>query len=822
MIWLGRIDCSEALRRATKKRMPNTGLWLFREPSFRSWIQDSKIYPEFRILWVHGAPGAGKTVLSSTTIEHVQASEVALRTKVGNVAYFYGDSTVKSNGTAFNICISALSQLLTRLPDIPDTLLAGYRNAMCYGRYRVSEADDVFALFQEVVAALPSVSLIIDALDECSGISDINSWLSDAVKSLPSFRVIIFSRDTAAVRKELGQKPSIRMDAASTKQDVDKYLASAVCTLPCTRSDLKDRVFQTLSRKAEGMFLFTDLSIQTLRSAIDVDDMVNILHTIPDGINEMYGLILKRLSTESLTRRSLARRVFRLICASTRPMTWSEMRFALSWDPNREIFQKSKEPFKDIIFELCCPLIEYQIDTDAFRLVHSSVYEYLCGNPLRSSTTEEISQFFVEEGDAQHEFAAMTLSCMADDRVSLSVHLDTSCYPFAAYATTNWCYHLSRSPFREDIHAKYLEFVACPERRSTWILRWLLSEEWSFPLQQVVKLQKLAHQWINQGTNEEPSMLATLGDIQRALFRLDDIQLTHQPSNDSAEHRVISNFERLISIRDLAREYTMAGEIDSGVEMFELALGRVEGPEGSVTLRSCWLLNSLGILYDQQGKTHLAKETQIRALNFQEQSLPPNHLDTILTINELGRIARHLEQFGEAESLHRKALQALEKMFPEHDFHIGWTKNALGRSLLQQGRPDEAIRLHQQVLATETCRLGSDHPHTLWTLSDIARCYCAQEKMEDAINAQQEVMERRKDALGPENPDTLWATNSLALLYERSGCLAIAKSLHAKALEGQTKHLGEDHAHSRWSREALTRLNGIEGDSDGRRLVSSS
>ena len=771
------------------------------------------------MLWVHGTPGAGKTVLSSSTIEHIQAREVTLRAKDGNVAYFYGDRTNKWQGTAFNICISALSQLLARLPEIPDALLAGHRNAMCYGRYRISEADDVFHLFREVVAALSSVSLIIDALDECSGISDIVSWLSDAIQTLPSFRVIFFSRDTAAVRKELGQKPSIRMDAASTKQDIDTYLASAVCTLPCTETDLKNHVFQTLSRKAEGMFLFTELSIQTLRSAVDVDDLMNILHTIPNGINEMYGLILERLSSESFTRRSLATRVFRLICASARPMTWSEMRFALSWNASQGIFEKSKEPFKDTISELCCPLIEYQIEIDTFRLVHASVYEYLCENSLRSSATEDIAQFFVQESTAQHELATMTLACIADDKVSHSDCLDPSNYPLVAYATTNWCYHLSRSLFKADIHVRYLEFVACPERRSTWILRWLLSEEWSFPLQQVVRLQKLVQKWIHQGTNEQPSITDTLGDIQRALFRLDDIQLTQQLSNDTVEYRVISNFERLISVRDLAREYTMAGEIDDGVEMFELALRKAIGPERDVTIRSCWLLNSLGILYDQQGKTYLAKETQDRALALQEQSLPPNHLDTILTINELGRIARHLGQFGEAESLHRKALQALEQIFPESDFQVGWTKNALGRSLLKQGRPDEAIILHQQVLANETSRLGRDHPHTLWTLSDIARCYCAQDKIVDAINVQQEVMERGKDALGPENPDTLWAMNSLALMYERSGRLSIARSLHAKALQGQTKHLGADHAHTRWSLEALTRLDNIEGDWDDR-LVS--
>lgn len=731
------------------------------------------------------------------------------------VAYFYGDSMDISCRTAFNICVSALSQLLAQLTDIPQVVLDRYRTAVCHGRFKISERDEVFDIFMQVVAALPSCFLVIDALDECSGISDIISWLGDAVRSIPSLHILCLSRDTAAVRKQLRQQPTIRMDAALTKDDVNKYLALAVHTLPCTEPDLRDRVFNTLSRKADGMFLFVELSIQMLRCAINEDDMQSILDTIPNGVNEMYGFILQRLSTEPVTRRSLVQRVFRLVCASVQPMTWSEMRFALSWNADQQRFQKAKEPFKETIYELCCPLIEYQSETDSFRLIHFSLYEYLCETSLQSLSTQSIAQFFVQQNDAQSELALMTLACIAEERVSLSTHVDLGWCPLVAYATKNWCHHVSQSPFRQDLCAKYLEFVACPERRSTWILRWLSSEERSFPLQQIIKLKKLVQDWAAKGIEEQLSMVSILGDIHRALFRLDELQSTRKSCDDMTQARVISNYERLVCIRDLAREYTMAGQIDEGVNLFELALERAESLEGDITPRSCWLLNSLGILYDQQGKTHLAKATQGKALATQEKVLPPDDLDIVLTINELGRIARHLEHFEEAETLHRRALHILEGFCSESDLHITWTKSALGRSLLKQDRPKEAIDLHQQVLAIETSRLGRDHPHTLWTLSDIARCYRAQDKIEDAIATQQEVMERCRDTLGADHPDTLWATNSLGIFYEHSGSPAIARNLHAEALAMQTRRLGENHAHTQWSREVLSRLNDIEHNPSG-------
>lgn len=45
--------------------------------------------------------------------------------------------------------------------------------------------------------------------------------------------------------------------------------------------------------------------------------------------------------------------------------------------------------------------------------------------------------------------------------------------------------------------------------------------------------------------------------------------------------RVISNFENLIYVRDLAREYTRANEIVHGVDMFKSALKEAESLAGS-------------------------------------------------------------------------------------------------------------------------------------------------------------------------------------------------------------------------------------------------
>ena len=803
MSWLGQKDWSVSLRRASKKRLPDTGGWLFEEPLFRSWIEKPKSGPNYRMLWLYGPPGVGKTVLSATVIEYLQRQVCPTRAEDPMVAYYYGDSADRWHSVAFSICVSLLSQLVGRLPEIPHVVFERYRSARHHGRCKISEGDEVLDLLREVLTTLPPAFIIIDGLDECDEISDVVSWLQDALVSIPSLSLMCFSRDVAAVRKHLGQYPSVRMNVSLTK-DVDRYLILAISTLHFEEAELKKRVFETLSRKADGLFLFADLSVQTLRSSINMDDALRILATVPSQMKEMYDLILERLSMESHIRQSLARRVFRFLCVSARQITWPELRYALSWDAELQSFRKSTEPFKETILQLCCPLVEYQPETNTFQLIHLSFYEYLCRCPSPRLLAQDTAAFVVEESQAHYELAQITLACLTDHSAPTSDGFDLC--SLVSYAIKYWSHHLSQSQFDPQLYAKYLALVASPPRRSTWILQWLLLEDCSFPLQEVVKIHKCVQKWAVEGGAEPHPMKEILRDIQEALFRLDAIQSTTQTDGGMAGSRAISNFERLVCVRNLAREYTKAGELDTGVEMFELAREKAASPDGSNPLQSCWLLNTLGILYDQQGKTDLAEEVQREALGIQEKLLPPKHLDIVLTINEMGRIARHLEQYQRSENLHRQALEVLEQMFSEDDLHITWTKSALGRSLLRQDRPGEAMILHQQVLAIETSRLGRDHPHTLWTLSDVARCYCTQGKIEDAITAQEEVMDRSREALGADNPDTLWATNSLGILHELLGHSEKAEELHTRAFEGQMTVLGADHAHTQWSKSRLDNL----------------
>ena len=137
---------------------------------------------------------------------------------------------------------------------------------------------------------------------------------------------------------------------------------------------------------------------------------------------------------------------------------------------------------------------------------------------------------------------------------------------------------------------------------------------------------------LQKGYHAKLAIVDILSDVQRALFRLDQL------AQNRPGLRNIFNFERLVYVRDLAREFIPTGKLDDGARMLEDALQRTSAQDHCATLGSCWLLNSLGTLYNQENNASLAKETQQMALACQVQKLPSDHFDVVLTMNELGRI----------------------------------------------------------------------------------------------------------------------------------------------------------------------------------------
>ncbi|PQE22709.1 ankyrin repeat-containing domain protein [Rutstroemia sp. NJR-2017a BVV2] len=720
--WLCPSDYNATLRQACAKRAADTGDWLLTDTIFQRWLKSSE-NPSDPVLWCYGAPGCGKTVLSATAVQYLRSFGRETPT-----IYFQCSSTDKWRQSQDAINISLLAQLVDHSVNIPEPLLSAYTLAERYGRCRISASDRISELVMDVLRETPNLNIIIDGVDECEAeeIPEILQFFSTLARKLRSVRVLFFSRDILPIRKELDTGPSIHISTDSTKRDIDLYLRDAISTLPCSESHLKQYVYSVLSKRAAGMFLFAKLGIETLRASLNTQEMLASLDGLPAGLHNVYSQVVERLASEPPLRQDLARQVFRWVCRSTRPLTWPELRCALSWDRKRKVFDENIAPFKDSVLAVCCPLVEHRPDSDTFQLAHLSIYEYFHDQSNLSRLSSGAATFILKENKSHAELAEATLTYLGIGETAESINIDPKKYPLAKYATENWCFHLSLSPYKERLHRQYTRFVSSEGRRSTWITRSLLSEDIPFPIHRISKLQKLVRTWAKQSGT--PGQLDTedLIDIQKALFRLDEFQQSQQA-------------------------------------------------------------------------------IQRQALAVQLRFLPRDHLDIIITINELGRVCRHLQKYEEAESLHLRALRTLQALFPNTDQHVIWTQNALARCYRKRGQASLALDLHTQAYNSMISTLGAKHPHAIWTLSDMARCVRQMGRMEEALELRKVVLEQRVEVYGRRHPDTLWAMGSLGLVYEALGSMVEALRCHTEAYEGQVEIWGSEHPHAKWSLMALCR-----------------
>lgn len=293
-----------------------------------------------------------------------------------------------------------------------------------------------------------------------------------------------------------------------------------------------------------------------------------------------------------------------------------------------------------------------------------------------------------------------------------------------------------------------------------------------------------------------------------------------QMKGEDEEVIYISTFDKSMALRVLVREYTFMGRQDDAVALFQAARLRLEKTAGVQPGDVAWLLDGLGLALDQQNQTELSIATQREALDSQLAAAaqhtqghrgpgPNSALDSLHTMNELGRLYRHLGQVVESEAMHMRALTGLRATgLPSTDMQIIWTVNSLGRCLRRAGRPREAMKLHDEALEARAAVLGPAHPLTLWTLSDLAKCHRDAGELAAACEMFERHLRGREQALGPLHFDTLWAMGDLALTLEAAGDRREALVWHERAWDSQSQTLGESHPAAVWSRQAVERLRG--------------
>ena len=393
-------DDLAAIRSAKGDRVGGTCEWILTQHQYTRWlVTDSP-----QLLWLSGAPGIGKTMISTFLIG--EFAHLAGRSPQTILAYYFCDDKYQDRRTATAILRGLLLQLLRQRPTLfkhiqsqfemsPDRLFTNF-----HALWRVFVS---MVLDPEVA----EVYCLIDALDECEKESR-ELFLKDFVKLFhfqeskkTSIKFIVTSRREQDIEESLSLvSPAIRnvqVDSGRVNHDLHKFINTKVDELSAIKgytSALKEDIRCALLEKAGGTFLYVSLVLHDLRKTKIASQVTQKLRDLPADLYKIYDRIVSLIDKDC---EKMAKLVLRWVVVARRPLTIVELAEVCALESDE--YEENTIPQEDLldrlqdVYKCCEPLVSVDTRNDTINFVHQSAKDYLLGNYLRGNV--DLSQYHV-------------------------------------------------------------------------------------------------------------------------------------------------------------------------------------------------------------------------------------------------------------------------------------------------------------------------------------------------------------------------------------------------------------------------------------------
>jgi hypothetical protein len=219
--WLQSTDPSTNHNAACEMHEPLTGNWLLQSGDFAKWKREPK-----QLLWLHGIPGCGKTILASTVVEHIKT--ISKNDSQCQYIFYYFDFSDSKKQEVAGLLRSGLAQLASRdLKTLKEVEKLYSQND------RGKQQPDKKSLLSILLSVLRSslrTYLIIDALDECSQREEMLRMLTDIHRQCSEeVNILVTSRKERDIELVLDSLASSNIGIQQTAVDADIRIHVKTC-----------------------------------------------------------------------------------------------------------------------------------------------------------------------------------------------------------------------------------------------------------------------------------------------------------------------------------------------------------------------------------------------------------------------------------------------------------------------------------------------------------------------------------------------------------------------------------------------------------------
>lgn len=291
--WLASLVSDAAADTHVRLKAQSTGDWFLEGSEFKHWIDSPH-----SILWLHGIPGAGKSVMCASIVDAL--TQMRAKDESIVVAKFFFDFRARDRQ---NTCVFLSSILLQHQKANGEVLpaLASLYDSHSKISQRLKDAELLETLQDILVKQKQEVYTIIDGLDECSTQGRILETLEEIARwQIPHHHLLVASRHDFEIQKTFTriQSRQCQMGVIDVTEDIARYVQECVTEDPRLNRwphHVQDEISSSIASKAHGMFRWADCQLQAVRQCKNLKKLRTTLDSLPTTLEDTYARILDRI-----------------------------------------------------------------------------------------------------------------------------------------------------------------------------------------------------------------------------------------------------------------------------------------------------------------------------------------------------------------------------------------------------------------------------------------------------------------------------------------------------------------------------------------------
>ncbi|KAK3681030.1 hypothetical protein B0T22DRAFT_523836 [Podospora appendiculata] len=357
-----------------------TTLQILRQPGSCQWFTETASFAGWKagtapgLLWLVGRPAAGKSVLASHVLEHMQPRAFC--------SYFICRNA-KTGRSLLSDCFRSLAfQMAVQDVSVREALLPLAQDGLVWDK--TDDASVWRQLFTGTIFKLPSIARhcwVVDGVDECALYN--NLFTKRFLSALPAgLRVFATSRNWEEIERGVaGLGPSRAqlyvLSDADTLDDMRLFLTTRLTELGRLESvEDCERMCDKILRKSSGSFLWTRLVMQEFENMWTEEAMDAVLREVPADLLDLYSRMVRSIEADK-RKLPLARSILTFVVLASRPLTVDELRCLVKLDVNQTLQNVVKA-----IPYLCGQLVFIDQDNKV-HMIHETAREFLVAEDPR-------------------------------------------------------------------------------------------------------------------------------------------------------------------------------------------------------------------------------------------------------------------------------------------------------------------------------------------------------------------------------------------------------------------------------------------------------